>query len=258
MIVGIRIALSHTVMYFSPHAAPWLERIRAQGVAGRAEWQGCRGGEPHCGREPLQPLASPGRGRAPVPSLAAIFVGHADGLPNGRPLAHEENGVPMLLSRDSDGRFRTILNICRHRGGRLAKASGASIVCRTTAGLTSSATYCSTADTLTAAPPTRQGPLRLQGGRRKAGRLGGRRAARPCFAPCRRLMSTMQAEDPANRKFIVDAFLEAFTSASCTKRPSISSPTASRSASQAAPTGSLPPAMSSRALTGSTVPSPSA
>lgn len=156
MIVGIRIALSHTVMYFPPHVAPWLERIRAQGVAGRAEWQGCRGGEPHCGREPLQPLASPGRGRAPVPSLAAIFVGHADALPNGRPLAHEENGVPMLLSRDSDGRFRAILNVCRHRGGRLAKASGASIVCRTTAGPTSSLTYCSTADTPRPSSPARR------------------------------------------------------------------------------------------------------
>ena len=143
-------------MYFSPHVASCLERIRAQVVPGPVEWQGCRGGELHCGREPLQPIALPGRGRAPATSLATTFVGHADGLPNGRPLAHQENDVPMLLSRNSDDRFQDILNVCRHRGGRLAKASGADIVSRTTAGPTSSLTYCSTADTPRLSSPARR------------------------------------------------------------------------------------------------------
>ncbi len=36
-------------------------------------------------------------------------------------LAHDDYDVPMLLSRDADGRFRAFLNVCRHRGMRLVE-----------------------------------------------------------------------------------------------------------------------------------------
>src|SRR4029078_12656681 len=63
-----------------------------------------------------------------------LIVGHAGELPPGHVRAHDEYGVPMLLARDADGRFRAFLNVCRHRGMRLVDAGAqalpkASIVC---------------------------------------------------------------------------------------------------------------------------------
>lgn len=48
-----------------------------------------------------------------VPNLAA----HVSQLPNpGDFITREVGGTPVLLARDSDGRVRAFLNVCRHRG----------------------------------------------------------------------------------------------------------------------------------------------
>ena len=37
---------------------------------------------------------------------------------------HDIGGLPFLLTRDLDGRFRVFLNVCRHRGARVAEGCG--------------------------------------------------------------------------------------------------------------------------------------
>lgn len=39
-------------------------------------------------------------------------------------LAHDLSGQPILLTRDRDGRARAFLNVCRHRGARVAEGCG--------------------------------------------------------------------------------------------------------------------------------------
>ena len=62
-----------------------------------------------------------------------LIVGHASELRRGEVLAHDEYGVPMLLARDGERRFRAFLNVCRHRGMRLVDGVEAkpvaSVVC---------------------------------------------------------------------------------------------------------------------------------
>jgi phenylpropionate dioxygenase-like ring-hydroxylating dioxygenase large terminal subunit len=62
-----------------------------------------------------------------------LIAAHSSELGPGQVLAHDAYGVPMLLSRDTDGRIRAFLNVCRHRGMRLVTAgapqSRASVVC---------------------------------------------------------------------------------------------------------------------------------
>ena len=47
----------------------------------------------------------------------ALLLGLSPDLPeNNTYIATSETGVPILMTRDSDGRFRAFLNVCRHRG----------------------------------------------------------------------------------------------------------------------------------------------
>jgi phenylpropionate dioxygenase-like ring-hydroxylating dioxygenase large terminal subunit len=39
-------------------------------------------------------------------------------------MTHDYSGVPILLSRDPDGKLGAFLNVCRHRGARVANGSG--------------------------------------------------------------------------------------------------------------------------------------
>ena len=127
-------AASHATMTLPPHTAAQLGRIRAQFVAGRLEWQDSS--EP-AARIPVENYFSAAVRDAEVERLfrrLPLIVGHAGELPPGHVMAHDEYGVPMLLARDGDGRFRAFLNVCRHRGMRLVDAGApaqpkASIVC---------------------------------------------------------------------------------------------------------------------------------
>jgi phenylpropionate dioxygenase-like ring-hydroxylating dioxygenase large terminal subunit len=54
-----------------------------------------------------------------------LFVGLSCLLPGaGDYMTHDYAGVPMLLVRHKDGDLRAFLNVCRHRGARVADGSG--------------------------------------------------------------------------------------------------------------------------------------
>jgi len=54
-----------------------------------------------------------------------LCVGLSDDLPApGSYRTHDVGGVPLLLVRDSEGRFNAYLNVCRHRGARVAEKCG--------------------------------------------------------------------------------------------------------------------------------------
>ena len=211
-----------------------LGRIRAQVIAGRLDWQDSS--EP-AARIPVENYFSADVRDAEVEQLfrpLPLIVGHAGELPPGHVLAHDEYGVPMLLTRDADGRFRAFLNVCRHRGMRLVDASTqaapkASIVCP----------YHGWTYRLEGALRHRlhaEAFDRLRRERREPGRPAGRGAPRPALGRAYgrrddrrraflgglddelpffgvaglRLFRTVRAEYPANWKLIVDAFLEAY------------------------------------------------
>lgn len=55
----------------------------------------------------------------------AFNVGLSALLPNpGDWMTHDYSGVPILLSRDREGRLGAFHNVCRHRGARVANGSG--------------------------------------------------------------------------------------------------------------------------------------
>ena len=41
---------------------------------------------------------------------------------NNQAVAHDDYGVPLIVSRDGDGRVHTLANVCRHRGTRLIES----------------------------------------------------------------------------------------------------------------------------------------
>jgi phenylpropionate dioxygenase-like ring-hydroxylating dioxygenase large terminal subunit len=56
-----------------------------------------------------------------------LCVGLSRDLPQpGTFQTHDLSGVPLLLTRTADGEFRVYLNVCRHRGARIAEGSGES------------------------------------------------------------------------------------------------------------------------------------
>lgn len=61
-----------------------------------------------------------------------LCVGMSGLLPEpGAYYTHDHGGLPLLLTRAEDGRLRAFLNVCRHRGARVAEAcgKGRSFVC---------------------------------------------------------------------------------------------------------------------------------
>jgi phenylpropionate dioxygenase-like ring-hydroxylating dioxygenase large terminal subunit len=55
----------------------------------------------------------------------AFTVGLSALLPNpGDWMTHDYAGVPILLARDKEGKLGGFLNVCRHRGARVAEGSG--------------------------------------------------------------------------------------------------------------------------------------
>ncbi len=67
------------------------------------------------------------RERAELFASTPLCVGLSDDLSGpGTFRTHDLSGVPILLTRDGAGTFRAFLNVCRHRGARLANGAGTS------------------------------------------------------------------------------------------------------------------------------------
>ena len=163
-----------------------------------------------------------------------LIVGHASELPPGHVLAHDEYGLPMLLTRDAAGRFRAFLNVCRHRGMRLVEASAqsqpkASVVCPYhgwTYRLDGPLRHRLHAEAFDACDASAESLVALPAEERHgllwvvpapgsaidvAAYLGELDAELPFYGTAGlRPFRTVQAEYPANWKLIVDAFLEAY------------------------------------------------
>lgn len=110
-----------------PHMAAQMERIRTQVASGRLEWQDADAPVAHI---PVENYFSAAIRDAEVEHLfrpLPLIVGHTSELPPGHVLAHDDYGVPMLLTRDAGGVFRAFLNVCRHRGMRLVEAGDAAV-----------------------------------------------------------------------------------------------------------------------------------
>ena len=110
-----------------PRIAAQMDRIRAQVASGRFDWQAS---DAPVSRIPVENYFSQEIRDAEVEHLfrpLPLIVGHSSELPVGHVLAHDEYGVPMLLTRDVDGRVRAFLNVCRHRGMRLVEAGEAAV-----------------------------------------------------------------------------------------------------------------------------------
>ena len=162
-----------------------------------------------------------------------LIVGHASELPRGQVLAHDEYGVPMLLVRDGEGRFRAFLNVCRHRGMRLVDGDSAkpaaSVVCPYhgwTYRLDGSLRHRLHAESFDDCAPGAVNLVPLPAEERHgllwvvptpgavidvAAYLDELDGELPfCGIEGLRLFRTVRAEYPANWKLIVDAFLEAY------------------------------------------------
>ena len=216
------------------HTAAQLERIRTQVVAGRLEWQDSAAAVTPI---PVENYMSPQVHAAEVERLfrpLPLIAGHSSELAPGQVMANDDYGVPMLLTRDAEGRFRAFLNVCRHRGMRLVANTGhaeprTSVVCpyhgwtyRLDGALrhrlhAEAFDACSAADTrLVALPceerhglfwvvPTPGATIDV------AAWLDGLDAELPFFGIDKLVhFRTVRAEYPANWKLIVDAFLEAY------------------------------------------------
>ena len=222
-------------MSLTPNLAAQLERIRTQVLGGRLEWQDSGEKVSHI---PVENYASPAVRDAEIERLfrpLPLICGHASELKPGQVMANDDYDVPMLLTRDADGRFRAFLNVCRHRGMRLVGKTGtaearASVVCPYhgwTYKLDGALRHrlhaeafdrdCgAAAENLVPLPceeqhgllwvvPTPEASIDV------AAHLGGLDAEMPFFG-IERLshFRSVSADYPANWKLIVDAFLEAY------------------------------------------------
>src|SRR4051794_6398943 len=98
-----------------------LDRIREQLTHKQAQW-GDR--ETHI---PVELYFSPEVRQAEIDTLfrpLPLIAAHSSEVAPGHVLAHDGYGVPILLSRDAQGQMRAFLNVCRHRGMRLAASTG--------------------------------------------------------------------------------------------------------------------------------------
>jgi phenylpropionate dioxygenase-like ring-hydroxylating dioxygenase large terminal subunit len=221
-------------MTLPPHIASQLGRIRDQLFAGRLEWQASAAPVAHIAVENYFDDGIRAREIERLFRPLPLIVGHAGELPPGHVLAHDEYGVPMLLARDAEGRFRAFLNVCRHRGMRLVDAGAppaakASVVCpyhgwtyRLDGALrhrlhAESFDRCDARDENLVALPAeeRNGLLWVVptpgASIDVAAFLGGLDGELPfCGIDRLRLFRTVRAHYPANWKLIVDAFLEAY------------------------------------------------
>ncbi len=221
-------------MTLPPFTASELERIRAQTVAGRLEWQDSK--EP-AAQIPVENYTRTAIRDAEIEHLfrpLPLIAGHASELAAGQVLAHDDYGVPLLLARDADGRFRAFLNVCRHRGMRLVAATAkaeprASVVCPYhgwTYQLDGALRHrlhaeafddCAAADTHLVALPSeeRHGLLWVvptPGAAIDVAAWLDRLDAEMPFFGVDQLVHfrSVRAEYPANWKLIIDAFLEAY------------------------------------------------
>ncbi|HEY2558318.1 MAG TPA: aromatic ring-hydroxylating dioxygenase subunit alpha [Caldimonas sp.] len=216
------------------HIAAQLGRVRDQITAGRLEWQDSAA---PAARIPVESYVSAAVREREIERLfrpLPLIVGHASELSRGQVLAHDEYGVPMLLTRDADGCFRAFLNVCRHRGMRLVDGGASavpksSIVCpyhgwtyRLEGSLRhrlhdESFDRCDASDEHLVALPAaeRHGLLWVVptpgADAGLTSFLEGLDGELPFYGIDRlRLFRTVQAHYPANWKLIVDAFLEAY------------------------------------------------
>ena len=221
-------------MTLPPSTAAELARIRTQVRAGRLEWQDST--EPAT-RIPVEGYTSDAVRDAEVERLfrpLPLIAGHASELAPGEVLAHDDYGIPLLLARDADGRFRAFLNVCRHRGMRLVAATGraearASVVCPYhgwTYRLDGALRHRLHAEAFDACAAEDTGLVALPAEERHgllwvvptpgatidvAAWLDGLDRELPFFGVDRLLhFRTVRAEYPANWKLIIDAFLEAY------------------------------------------------
>ncbi len=221
-------------MTLPPHTSSQMERIRAQVRAGRLDWQDRSA---TVARIPVENYFGAAVREAEIAHLfraLPLIVGHAAELPPGHVRAHDEYGVPMLLTRDAEGRFRAFLNVCRHRGMRLVDASAvaqpkASVVCPYhgwTYRLEGSLRHRLHADAFDACDASAESLVALPCAERHgllwvvpapgapidvAAHLGGLDGELPFYGIAGlRPFRIAHAEYPANWKLIVDAFLEAY------------------------------------------------
>ena len=205
-----------------------LAALRDQIVSQRARWAD------DASSIPAERYYAPAIWEAEVGHLfrtLPLIAAHSSELAAGQVLAHDAYGVPILLSRDAEGRVRAFLNVCRHRGMRLVPAGAAqaraSIVCpyhgwtykpdgRLRHMLHAEAfDPCSAGERDLAALPCeeRHGLVWVipspRDGMGLDAFLGGLGAELDFYEVDRlELFRTIEAEYPANWKLIVDAFLE--------------------------------------------------
>lgn len=78
--------------------------------------------------QPVDEYTSPvqaQRERAQLFRNRPLCVGFSRDLPEaGSYRVHDASGLPFLLTRDAQGRFHAFLNVCRHRGARVAEGCG--------------------------------------------------------------------------------------------------------------------------------------
>lgn len=58
-------------------------------------------------------------------SRLPLLLGPSSMLPGrNQAMAHDDHGVPLIVTRDGEGRIHALANVCRHRGTRLLESSG--------------------------------------------------------------------------------------------------------------------------------------
>jgi len=77
---------------------------------------------------PVSPYTDPERftrEQATVFARAPLLLGPSALLPGpNMAVTHDDYGVPLIISRDADGRVHVLANVCRHRGTRLLDSAG--------------------------------------------------------------------------------------------------------------------------------------
>jgi phenylpropionate dioxygenase-like ring-hydroxylating dioxygenase large terminal subunit len=211
--------------------ATQLESIRRQCAEQRPVW-GER--ESHI---PVERYRSPEIWRSEIESLfrpLPLIAAHSGELAAGQVLAHDKYGVPLLLTRDGEGRVHAFLNVCRHRGMRLVAATPEAQACNSvvcpyhgwTYRLTGELRHMLHAEAFDACEPGARDLVELPCEERHglvwvvpqpgaaidvARWLGGLDREMPFYEiGGLHLFRTIEAEYEANWKLVIDAFLEPY------------------------------------------------